>query len=175
MKKERLEHPQDDEIEYVSRTALKRYVEELQDLGKRITELRADQQAQVPMSERMQEAITEMGRISANGAKKRHLNFIGKLMRTENEEAIRAAVERFDSASEAHNQRFHKLERLRESLIENNQESINEVISTYPSCDIQHLRSLIRNAQKEREHNKPPANYRKLFQYLRELDELVDD
>lgn len=172
MKKERLEQP-DEEIEYVSRTALKRYVEELQELGKRITELRADQQAQVPMSDRMREAIAEMARISANGAKKRHLNFIGKLMRNEDEEAIRLVVDGFDSASEAHNQRFHKLERLRESLIENKQEALDEVIQTYTSCDIQHLRSLIRNAQKEREQNKPPAAFRKLFQYLRELDEQV--
>ena len=178
MRKERYEEPEE-EIEYVSRTEMKRYMDELQNLGKRITDLRPDQQAQVPMGERLREAVEEMGRISSNGAKKRHLNFIGKLMRAEDEDAIRAAVERFDSASEAHNQRFHRLERLREQLIdedtERSQAAFNDVIASYPDCDIQHLRGLMRNAVKERQQNKPPASFRKLFQYLRELDEYSEE
>lgn len=177
MKKERYQESEED-IEYVSRTAMKRYMDELQELGRRITELRPDQQAQVPMDERLREAVEEMSRISSNGAKKRHLNFIGKLMRNEDEDAIRAAVERFDSASEAHNQRFHRLERLREQLIDKNsarsQAAFEEVIASYPDCDIQHLRALIRNAIKERDQNKPPAAFRKIFQYLRELEEQAD-
>ena len=100
-------------------------------------------------------------------------------MRTEDEDAIRAAVERFDSASEAHNQRFHRLERLREQLIdedtERSQAAFNDVIASYPDCDIQHLRGLMRNAVKERQQNKPPASFRKLFQYLRELDEYSEE
>lgn len=177
MKKERYQEPEE-EIEYVSRTEMKRYMDQLQALGQRITELRPDQQAQVPMDERLREAVEEMARITSNGAKKRHLNFIGKLMRNEDEEAIRAAVERFDSASEAHNQRFHRLERLREQLVDDNnarsQAAFNEVIESYPSCDIQHLRTLMRNAVKERAQNKPPAAFRKIFQYLRELEEQAD-
>ncbi len=173
MKDKHLQETQDDEIEYVSRTALKKYMEELQELGKRLTELKPDQQAQVPMGDRLREAVAEIAKISAHGAKKRHLQFIGKLMRHEDEEAIQAAVDSFDSASDAHNQRFHRLERLREGLISDDSAALNEVISSYENCDVQHLRSLIRNAKKEREQNKPPANYRKIFQYLRELDEQV--
>jgi len=45
------------------------------------------------------------------------------------------------------------------------------VMNKFEHCDMQHLRSLIRNAQKERKENKPPANFRKIFQYLRDLDE----
>lgn len=161
----------EEEIEYVSRTALKKYVEGLQDLGKRITDLRPDQQSQVPMGDRLREAVAEMARISSNGAKKRHLNFIGKLMRHEDEDAIREAIERFDSASSAHNQRFHRLERLRDGLLSNTQTTLDEVLESFPECDIQHIRTLVRNAQKEQKLNKPPASFRKLFQYLRELDE----
>ena len=161
----------DDEVEQVSRTAVKKHMEALQDLGKRITELRPDQQTQVPMGDRLREAVSEMAKLRANGAKKRHLQFIGKLMRSEDEEAIREAIERFNSASDAHNQRFHRLEKLREGLLADDQDSLTEVIESYPECDIQQLRNLIRKAQKERDQNKPPASFRKLFQYLRELDE----
>lgn len=160
-----------EEVDYVSRTAVKKHVEDLQKLGKRLTELRTDQQAQIPMTERLREAIAEMSRISANGAKRRHLQFIGKLMRTEDEAAIRQSLEQFDSASDAHNQRFHRLERLRESLVLEETAAFDEVLRDYPECDIQHLRALIRNAKKEKEKNKPPTSYRKIFQYLRELDE----
>lgn len=168
---EHFDDEDEEEIEYVSRTALKKYVEELQELGKRITELRPDQQSQVPMGERLREAVAEMARISSNGAKKRHLNFIGKLMRHEDEDAIRDAIERFDSASAAHNQRFHRLERLRDGLLSDTQKTLDEVLELFPDCDIQHMRTLIRNAQREQTQNKPPASFRKLFQYLRELDE----
>jgi hypothetical protein len=42
---------------------------------------------------------------------------------------------------------------------------------TWPQADLQHLRTLRRNALKEREQNKPPRAFRELFRVLRELDE----
>ncbi|MCW8884628.1 MAG: DUF615 domain-containing protein, partial [Motiliproteus sp.] len=44
-------------------------------------------------------------------------------------------------------------------------------LEAYPSGDRQHLRQLVRNAVKEAQQNKPPAASRKLFKYIRELDE----
>ena len=171
MSKKKAKAPIDDEIEIVSRSQLKRDVEELQKLGARITELRPDQQARVPMSERLADAVEEMARIASHGAKKRHLQFIGKLMKTEDADAIRASIEQFDSASAAHNQRFHALEQLRERLLNADPTAVSDVKVKYPDADMQHLRALVRNAQKEQKENKPPANFRKIFQYLRDLDE----
>ncbi len=48
---------------------------------------------------------------------------------------------------------------------------MDEVIELYPTADRQQLRSLIRNAQKEKATNKPPKSARQIFQYLRELAE----
>jgi ribosome-associated protein len=36
--------------------------------------------------------------------------------------------------------------------------------------DVQNIRTLIRNARKEKELNKPPKAYREIFQLLRGLD-----
>ena len=162
---------QDDELG-PSRTQIKREMEALQELGRRVTELRPDQQAQVPMDERLRNAMEEMRRISSHGARKRHLQYIGKLMRTADADAIREAVERFDSASAAHNQKFHALEQWRERLISGCNDTLQAYVDEHPQADIQHLRQLVRNAQKERQLQKPPANSRKLFQYLREVAEL---
>ncbi len=154
-----------------SRTQIKREMEALQELGRRVTELRPDQQAQVPMDDALRSAMEEMRRISSHGARKRHLQYIGKLMRTADADAIREAVERFDSASAAHNQKFHALEQWRERLISGGNDALQAYIDEHPAADIQHLRQLVRNAQKERQLQKPPANARKLFQYLREVAE----
>jgi len=154
-----------------SRSQIKRDMEALQELGKRITELRPDQQAQVPMDERLANAVAEMRRISAHGARKRQLQFIGKLMRTADADAIREVIERFDSASSVHNQHFHALEQWRERLIAGGNDDLQRYIEAHPQADIQHLRQLVRNAQKERKEEKPPVHARKLFRYLREVSE----
>ena len=41
----------------------------------------------------------------------------------------------------------------------------------WPGVDLQHLRTLRRNALKEKENNKPPKNFRAIFQILQELDQ----
>ncbi|WP_253283421.1 ribosome biogenesis factor YjgA, partial [Cedecea davisae] len=73
-----------------------------------------------------------------------------------------------------HNQQvslFHKLEALRDRLVEEGDEAMAEVLRLYPQADRQQLRVLIRNAQKEKAANKPPKSYRQIFSYLRELAE----
>jgi ribosome-associated protein len=57
-------------------------------------------------------------------------------------------------------------------LIAGNDEVLDAFVSEYPDADRQHLRSLTRHAQHEAAHNKPPAAARKVFKYIRELDEL---
>lgn len=162
----------DDEQLPPSRSQIKREMEALQELGKRITELRPDQQEQIPMDEALASAVAEMRRISAHGARKRQLQFIGRLMRHADADAIQEALDRFDSASAAHNQHFHALEQWRERLICGGNEALQAYIEAHPQVDVQHLRQLVRNASKEREQNKPPAQARKLFRYLREVSEL---
>lgn len=62
---------------------------------------------------------------------------------------------------------MHKLELIRDELIEQGDSAINPLVDEYPTLDRQHLRNLIRAAQKEKQANKPPKNYREIFQYLK--------
>ena len=66
---------------------------------------------------------------------------------------------------------FHKLEQLRDRLIDEGDDAVADVLNLWPDADRQQLRSLIRNAKKEKEGNKPPKSSRQIFQYLRELAE----
>jgi len=163
--------PDDEEQLPPSKSQLKREADALQSLGKRMTELRPDQRDKLPIDGRLRDALDEYNRIKSHGAQRRHLQFIGKLMRSADADAIREVVDRFDSATATHNQLFHEMENWRERLISEGNETLQAFIASHPGADIQHLRQLVRNAQRERQLEKPPVNARKLFKYIRELYE----
>lgn len=154
-----------------SKSQIKREMEALQDLGKKLTELKPDQLKKVPMSEDLAHAIKESLNITQREAKRRHLQFIGKLMRAEDTEAIQYAIDEFDSSSERFNQELHRLEAWRERLISEGNNALSEFIEAHESTDVQHLRSLVRNAKKDREKEKNTGAAKKLFQYLRSLSQ----
>ena len=79
------------------RSARKRATHELTSLGEQLLTLRPPQVAALGLPERLDEAVAEARRLTSFGAKRRQMLFIGKLMRTLDEEsvaAIRKAVER---------------------------------------------------------------------------------
>ncbi len=161
------ENPEED---VKSKSQIKREMEELQQLGKKLLNLKADVVDKMELPDRLRAAIEESTRITQNEAKRRHLQFIGKLMRDTDVEQIREAIERQEAGSRAHAQHFHQLESWRDRLIDND-DHINAFMEVYPAADRQHLRQLTRNAKREAEKNKAPASARKLFKYIRELDE----
>ena len=99
------------------------------------------------------------------------MQYIGKLMRDEDVEAITTLIDQLDASTRQYNERFHALERWRDQLIEGNDERLEAFVNAYPDTDRQQLRSLIRHAQHEAAQKKPPAAARKVFKYIRELDE----
>lgn len=160
-----------DDENWVSRSQKKRDVEALQDIGVRLVELKPDQLEKIDISDTLRDAVIEAKRLTSRSAIRRHMQYIGKLMRNEDGEEIQAAIDRFDVTTQAHNQVFHKLEKWRDRLINNEKGMLDVILTEYPQTDMQHLRQLVRNAQKEQSQNKPPAATRKLFKYLRELEE----
>ncbi|KAA0874051.1 ribosome biogenesis factor YjgA [Nitrincola tapanii] len=167
-------HPavQEDEDELISRSEIKRQMEALQALGEKITELRPDQQERIPMDETLRKAVAETRRIASHRARRRHFQYIGRLMRQADAEAIQAALDEFDTASQLHNQKFHLMENWRDKLLQDEDGSqLQSFIQHYPHTDIQQLRQLIRNAQKEQQAQRPPTYFRKLFRFIRETAE----
>ena len=163
---------QDDEL--LSRTQIKKQMQALQALGGKLTEFNPEQLDKLPLSDRLRSAIDEARLIKPRtAAQKRHLQFIGKILRTEgNSEALEQAMGLYEAGQQAHTQVFHRLERWRDRLIQEGNSALQAYIEEYPAADIQHLRQLIRNAQKELKMEKPPASARKLFKYLREIEDV---
>ncbi|OMH30449.1 ribosome biogenesis factor YjgA [Motiliproteus sp. MSK22-1] len=163
------DEPQDEE-DIKSRTQIKREAEALQSLGKKLIGQKPEMLAKLSLSDELRAALKEAGRLRQNEAKRRHLQYIGKLMRAEDAEQIREHIERQEAGTRAYTQHFHQLENWRDLLL-NDDKQIEPFVSAYPDADRQHLRQLVRNARKEAERNKPPAAARKLFKYIRDLDD----
>ncbi|GAB3476297.1 ribosome biogenesis factor YjgA [Marinomonas epiphytica] len=156
-----------------SKTQIKREMEALQVLGKKLLSLSKGQQKKVPMSDTLRDALAEADRIKQHEAMRRHLQYIGKIMRTEDHEAIEHQVALFDTTSAAYNKLFHQLEQTRDTLIgENSKAALSDYLAEHPELeDIQQLRQLIRASQKEVQKGANTTNRKKLFRFLREAQE----
>lgn len=164
-------NPHDDEFdndELPSKSQLKREMHALQDLGKELTELSQSQLLSLELPEEVLSAVQEMHRIRQREARRRHMQFIGKVMRKVDAEQIAKQLESLRAKHSLNVQMQHQVESWRDQLIEGEQNTLQQFISDYPEVDIQHLRQLIRMAQKEKSQNKAPAHARKLFRYLRD-------
>jgi len=163
-------HPEDDEEDIKSRTQIKREMEALQDLGKKLTELKKEQLKEVPMGEDLRAAIDlYRNNITQREARRRQMQYIGKLMRAEDEDAMQAVLDKYDSSSKAFAQSIHELEAWRTRLIDEGNQAMTDFIEKHPSVDVQQLRNLVRNAKKDVENNKNKGSAKKLFQFLREF------
>lgn len=153
-----------------SKTKQKEAMHALRDLGAELVELSVGQLKRMDLPENILDAVRACQKITAHGARRRQLQYIGKLMRGVDEEPIRAGLAVLRGESSAETARLHRLERFRERLLAD-ETVLTEIAATWPGIDIQHLRQLRRNALKEHEAGKPPKSYRAIFQILKELEE----
>lgn len=163
---------EDDFIEPPSKSSLKREMHALQDLGEQLVALSPERLKKVPLPDSLYEAVR-----AAQGfrmeARRRQMQYIGKLMRKIDPAPIQAQLDIFSGNSAAEVAKMHRLERLREQLLEDDK-TLGTIAETWPEADLQYLRTLRRNALKEREAGKPPKSFREIFRVLRELQEAQD-
>lgn len=143
------ENEDDDEIIWVSKSEIKRDAEELKRLGAEMIDLGKNSLDKIPLDEELRDAI-ELAQKIKKEARRRQQQLIGKMLRSRDVEPIRLAL---DKLKNRHNQQvslFHKLEALRDRLVEQGDDAVPEVLNLYPDADRQQLRTMIRNAQKEK-------------------------
>ncbi len=138
-----------------SKTQRKQEMQALQALGEKIIALSDAERARLPLSDEMLAAVEETGRIRSHEGRRRHMQYVGKVMRREDTAAIQAAFDEFEQEKLQRDHAFHRLEKWRERLIEQGDEAVEAFIAEFPEVDRQALRQLIRNAQRERAQDKP--------------------
>ncbi len=169
---ERNDWHEQEEAELPSKTAIKNEMKALQALGEKLVKLKAGQLDTIPLDdEDLAEAIHTARRLKSREGLRRQMQYIGKLMRKIDVEPIQQAYQKLLDGRKEEAEAFHQLEQMRDQLIANGPNQLDDVIDRFPQADRQHIRQLIRQAQKEQQQNKPPASSRKLFRYLRELSE----
>ena len=156
-------------LEPLSKTKKKQQMQELQDLGEELAELSGDWLKKIDIPEHLRDALQQAQRMNSHGAKRRQLQYVGKVMRDIDPEPIRAALATIRGESAAEVARMHRLERLRTRLMED-EKTLTDIANAFPGVDLQHLRALRRSALKEQEGQKPPRSYRAIFQTLKALE-----
>lgn len=160
----------EEEFSGPSKSAVKRQMTALQEMGEALTRLTEKQLEKIPLDdERLASAVRETQHIKSNSARKRHLQYIGKLMRETDADAIEKALQVMYQQKQQTNDEFHQLEKLRDQVLQAGTSGIELVTNRWPRADRQQLRQMIMQHQRELKNNKPPAASRKLFKYLREL------
>ncbi len=160
--------PQEDEDLSVSKSERKRQMHALQALGDKILTLNETQLASIPLTAELEKAIGEAKRIKSREGLRRQKQYIGKLMRVTDHEAIEAALEAISDKQNRLARAFHVMEQWRDELIEGDNAVVERFINEFPNVDIQQFRSVVRAAKSEKTKNKPPASARKLFKLIRD-------
>ncbi|HEY4374777.1 MAG TPA: ribosome biogenesis factor YjgA [Burkholderiales bacterium] len=161
------EPPPKPEYDRPSKSQVKRDMEALQELGREVAELPRERITELDLPEKLYDALIHYQKITAHEGKRRQYQYIGKLMRNIDPQPLRDAVDRFKGESKAEVGDMHLAERWRERLLDE-EGALAEFASAYPETDMQQLRTLIRNTKKERGTQKPPRDFRKLYQLVRE-------
>jgi ribosome-associated protein len=151
-----------------SKSALKRQSHDLQALGLEVAELPAQRLAAAPLPEALREAILAYRRTKSHEGRRRQLQYVGKLMRTADEAALREAVSAAKLGSAREALALHEAERWRAELIADDG-ALDEWLQQHPGTDTQQLRSLVRAARRDTvtPEARQPRSYRDLFQFIR--------
>ena len=159
-----------------SRTEMKAESDQLQELGEQLMTLRADLFTRLGLGEKLHDAILEAKRITNFEGKRRQMQYVGKLMRRQDDamlDKIHAALDEQHNGSAHENAALHKAEAWRDRLIADDG-SLAEWMAAYPETDSQQLRALVRQVRKDAKPETPGAAprhgraYRDVFQLVRQ-------
>lgn len=153
--------------ELTSKTRKKKDMLALQDLGVQLVELNEQQLASMQLPEELLDAVMEARRLTKHEARRRQMQYIGRLMRDLDAVPIRERLEQWKGQGRAHTAQLHAIERWREELLAGDP-ALARFLDQHPDADSQKLRTLIRNARREQSAALPPKSYRELFRILRE-------
>jgi ribosome-associated protein len=142
---------------------------ELQSLGAALVALPESQLGRIALDARLLQAVLEAKRIKSHEAKRRQLQYIGRLMREVDPEPIRAQLAAAEGTSAQATAAHRRLEAWRERLLADDA-ALTSFASEHPGADVQEIRALIRNARKEQKEGKPPRAYRELFKVLKTIE-----
>jgi ribosome-associated protein len=153
-----------------SKTRRKQAMLALQELGAELTRLSDAQLEQVEMPDILRDAVVEARRLTRFEARRRQMQYIGRLMRDVDPAPIRTQLDVWHTATQTGTARLHRIEHWRERLLADDA-ALDAFRSVCPAANVPRLATLINDARRERAAGRPPKYFRALF---RELKTMID-
>lgn len=165
-----LYHPEEfDEVyDSPSRSQLKREMIALQKLGMELAQLGDNVIKKADLPPEVEAALLLIKKITKHEARRRHMQYVGKLMRTFDTTHVQEIVEAAKQGHTIKTDEFHRIEQLRDRLLDGDDDLLQELFETHPDVG-QRLRQLTLSARREKTKGKPPKDSRALFKFLRGL------
>lgn len=160
--------PSSDEVPVLSKTRRKSEMHDLQSLGETLVRLSAPRLSELGLPERLADAIEQARGISKHEARRRQMQYIGRLMRNVDPGPIRARLAQWGTAPAAEKARLAAVERWRERLLADSA-ALDQLCAAAPHADRARLSALVARVQGERARAAPPHAYRELFRILNTL------
>lgn len=153
------EEPDNDKLkERPNKSALKRESAQLRELGETLLALNTRQLETIPLTPKILQAMDETRGLKHRDARKRQLQFIGKLLGKTNLEEIHSALTKLENSNRFFRQRLKNLENLTETLIAQGDVALSKLLTEHPELNRQQLRQLIRKAQSSSPVRDIPTN-----------------
>jgi ribosome-associated protein len=159
----------------VSKSERKRQALRLQTLGRELTELNPQQLAGLPLPEKLAHSILDYQRFTSHEARRRQLQYIGRLMRDFDTTELDAALADLRGASSDARYRLHLAERWRDRLL-GEPAAVTEFFAEFPEADRQAVRRSVTRAQQATGDTARKTAARALFRLIREqVPDAADD
>ncbi len=161
----------DNDIRDVSRSQKKRESNAMQTLGQELVRLPVSRVRSLGLPDDLERAVLEWHAMPTHEARRRQLQFIGRVIREGDWEAVSAQMGEVRAVKQTEDDEFHRIEELREQLLAAGPDRLQPYLEQWPDVDPRHLRLLVRDALAERAAGKPPRAGRALFRLLRDVAE----
>jgi ribosome-associated protein len=157
-----------DEDDLISKTQRKRRMHDLQDVGAALVELSEAELARLDLPERLHDAVLACKGIKKHEARRRQMQFIGKLMRDIDSEPIAERLRALAAPTQRDTALLHLAEKWRTDLLDA-PDAMARFTREFPGADAVRLANLVKGAKEERAASRPPKCFRELFHAVNAL------
>ena len=154
-----------DEDDFISKTRRKKQMHELQDVGAQLVALSAEQLARIEMPDTLREAIEDARRFTRHEARRRQIQYIGRIMRDIDAAPIVDQLTALTAPSRRQTALFHVAERWRQELLADGS-ALERFAKEFPEADPDRIRTMVDEARPEKRAARAPRRFRELFHVL---------
>ncbi len=161
-----------------SRSQKKRESTALQGLGEQLVALPVSSLERLDLPPALFVALRDWRNMKTHEARRRQMQYIGRMMREEGDEAaIREKLDELLAPGREEKAALHRLEDLRDRLLAADDAELPALLQglalQHPGLEIPKLRHCITQARAERAKGTPPKAFRELFRILKSLSSQV--